>query len=209
MKKLFLLMIAILTAVGLSAPMASADPILTFGVDFWTDGSNPVHNYAKGDLIGTDEVITLQPCEWVNVDLYFSVTEEGVVGGGFGLPYNYLESNENIDFISPFMVFSSNVNTPGYIGGEAGAWPGGTIVGPGEDIPFATFALHCIAQGTDELWLNDYDARAQWVTESGLVLDDQMGIQIGTINNVPIPGAVWLLSSGLLGLMGLRRRMKS
>ena len=208
MKKLFLLMIAILLAVGFSAPMASADPTLTFGADFWTDGSNPVHNYTRGDLIGTDEVITLQPCEWVFVDLYFSLTEQGVVSGGFGLPFNYLESDGNIGFISPFIEFSS-VGNPNYIGGEAGAWPPGTIVPPGEDIPFATLALHCIAQGTDELWLNDYNASAQWVTESGLVLDDQMGIQIGTITNVPVPGAVWLLGSGLLGLMGLRRRMKS
>ena len=28
----------------------------------------------------------------------------------------------------------------------------------------------------------------------------------GTINAVPIPGAVWLLGSGLVGLVGLRRR---
>jgi hypothetical protein len=29
-----------------------------------------------------------------------------------------------------------------------------------------------------------------------------------TVNAVPIPAAVWLLGSGLVGLIGLRRRMK-
>lgn len=32
---------------------------------------------------------------------------------------------------------------------------------------------------------------------------------IGAINVVPIPGAVWLLASGLLGLLGLRRKRNS
>jgi hypothetical protein len=32
---------------------------------------------------------------------------------------------------------------------------------------------------------------------------------VGVINTVPIPGAVWMLASGLLGLIGLRKRVNS
>jgi len=30
---------------------------------------------------------------------------------------------------------------------------------------------------------------------------------VGVINAVPIPGAVWLLGNGLLGLIGIRGRL--
>jgi hypothetical protein len=30
-----------------------------------------------------------------------------------------------------------------------------------------------------------------------------------TFNQVPIPAAIWLLGGGLIGLLGLRRRLKS
>lgn len=34
------------------------------------------------------------------------------------------------------------------------------------------------------------------------------GNQIVTVSNVPIPGAVWLLASGLIGFIGLKRRKR-
>ncbi len=32
--------------------------------------------------------------------------------------------------------------------------------------------------------------------------------EIWELHTVPIPGAVWLLGSGLLGLVGIRRKLK-
>jgi hypothetical protein len=36
--------------------------------------------------------------------------------------------------------------------------------------------------------------------------DDDYVLQVGLTNAVPIPGAVWLLGSGILGLIGIRRK---
>ena len=48
--------------------------------------------------------------------------------------------------------------------------------------------------------VDDYTSAA-W--HAGIKIDDV------TISNIPIPAAVWLFASGLLGLIGLRRKQKS
>ena len=46
---------------------------------------------------------------------------------------------------------------------------------------------------------------------TGLVLTESWvgDVQTVTISTIPIPGAVWLLGSGLIGLVGIRRRFVS
>ncbi len=36
---------------------------------------------------------------------------------------------------------------------------------------------------------------------------ETVGVDNITLNSVPIPGAIWLLGSGLLGLLGIRRKL--
>lgn len=44
-------------------------------------------------------------------------------------------------------------------------------------------------------------------TEEGTIYIDEFGYN--PVNPVPLPGAAWLLGSGLIGLLGLRRRFKA
>ena len=39
--------------------------------------------------------------------------------------------------------------------------------------------------------------------------NDDYVLQVGLTNAVPIPGALWLLGSGLIGLLGIRRKQKA
>ena len=208
MKKLLIIGIAMLMVLGIGGKMGLAAPALTIDVDFWSTG-NPVHNYAKGG-IDTGQTIILNPCEIIYLDIYFSVTELGIVGGGFGLPFDPL----NLEVVggiqwstSPMFFEFSKVIGPDYIGGEAALFPG-TSAGPGGPFKFATIALHCIGPSIDQLYIQDYNVSAQWVTTGGDVLDGQLPQFIGTIVNTPIPGAIWLLGAGLLGLLGLKRKTK-
>ena len=55
---------------------------------------------------------------------------------------------------------------------------------------------------TNSYWIEDGDA--YWTLEMHLY-----GIsEVLTVSPVPIPGAIWLLSSGLIGLVGFRRKFK-
>ena len=205
MKKFFVTLLGVLMAVGFGTA-AMAAPTLNFDIDFYSD-STP---YDEG-VFDTGSTIDLIVGQSVNVDIYFSVTEEGVSGGGFTIPINSATlSASNLSFPSAFIDTGSSGIDADKINYEAYAVPPGTVVGPGSNYLFASFVLTCSGLGLDELWLNDLDSRIQWVTSpSGFDLDDQLGVKLASVNNnVPIPGALWLLGSGLIGLFGIRRRMK-
>ena len=205
MKKFSGLVLAMLMALGISS-VANAAPILSFEIDFGQDGSMDTETYI------------LEPGETVNADIYFSVTEAPVVGGGYDLRFD--QSNLSAEFIwlvpslllfePPMQDTGLSRTEPGHVFAEA------FVVPPGTDsfgAKFGSIAFTWAGIGLNELRLYDFDGRSQWVTKYGDCLDDQMadGILVGTINTVPIPGAVWLLGSGLLGLVGtgLRRKKRS
>jgi hypothetical protein len=51
---------------------------------------------------------------------------------------------------------------------------------------------------------------SNWVDESFSLLSSQPTGVVGgnvTVNVVPIPGAIWLLGSGLIGMVGIRRKL--
>jgi hypothetical protein len=56
------------------------------------------------------------------------------------------------------------------------------------------------------------DVKGKWVSNPYTKIDlyaNQYGNSISSISPVPLPGAVWLLGSGVLGLLGLRKFRKS
>lgn len=197
MRKICILALSFLMIIGFSS-MAGAAPTLSFQIDFGQDGT-------------FETFYSLPPTTSVQADLYFTVTEEGVNGGGFKIIYDpSLMALSWDSFASPFVDTGLGYNDPGDLGLQALAFPPGTFVGPGQN-KFASITLECLALGLGTLMIEDFNVITdEWVTSSGLVLDDQLagGVFLAEVSQVPIPGAIWLLGSGLLGLVGLVRRQR-
>lgn len=47
-----------------------------------------------------------------------------------------------------------------------------------------------------------------WSTSSPLKTDPNFSYHYATFSQVPIPGAIWLLGSGLIGIVGIRKKFK-
>ena len=204
MKKVGFLVCAVLMILGFGS-FASAAPVLTFDIDFGQDGT-----------FETGGVYDLLPGGSVAADLYFTVTEEGVVGGGFALQYDpSLLAVTGYSFVfPPFLDTGLSYNDPGDLGLEAFRNPAGSATAPDVATKFASVDFECLGPGLTALTLFDFNlVTVQFVTSpSGLKLDSQIpaeGILLASINQVPIPGAVWLLGSGLVGLIAFTRRKRA
>ena len=197
MKRLFVLVLALFIVFGL-ANLVRAD--LIFNLDFKQDGN--YENYWE-----------LKPGETVLIDIYVSnVPDSGLISMGFDIVYDQTQLE----------VVSAGIDsTNWYIGSVQHTSPeiemkGGRITGlSGDNIKLGTIELKCKALGISELWLYDSDREYgfghynDFVLANGTVLDYQIvnGVKLAEINNVPIPSTLLLLGSGLIGFLGLSRRM--
>ena len=170
---------------------------LIFNLDFKQDGN--YENYWE-----------LKPGETVLIDIYVSnVPDPGLISIGFDIVYDQTQLE----------VVSAGIDsTNWYIGSVQHTSPeiemkGGRIMGlSGDNIKLGTIELKCKALGISELWLYDSDRGGDYddfVLVGGTVLDYQIvnGVKLAEINNVPIPSTLILLGSGLIGFLGLGRRM--
>jgi len=195
MKRLFVLVLALFIVFGL-ANLVRAD--LIFNLDFKQDG-----NYEK--------YWELKPGETVLIDIYVSnVPDSGLISMGFDIVYDQTQLE----------VVSAGIDsTNWYMGGVQHTSPEIEMKGgrmkpglSGDNIRLGTIELKCKALGISELWLYDSDRGGDYddfVLANGTVLDYQIvnGVKLAEINNVPIPSTLILLGSGLIGFLGLGRKM--
>ena len=137
---------------------------------------------------------------------------------GFVLQDNGLGANNGVQielyYADPMAGYtiteSSQLN---YSGTGWGGWsaPAGQVVSGG-GYQFATSGAY--PQGSQfadggSVWPHyTFGANEQgWVVQSGAV-GGPANVYVVSFDAVPIPGAVWLLGSGLIGIVGIRRKFK-
>jgi hypothetical protein len=207
MKKVSIFLLVTVMAIGISTA-AIAAPVLTFDIDFYGGG------YDKG-VYDTGTTIDLELGQSVMADIYVSGLNEtgnGLAGWGALLEFGpYLDA---VSVAGNATLWPISLLTPviedDYLTIERFPMFGAGV--EGDDLLLFTVELQCTGLGLSELILWDMDkggASVNWVTLLANELDNQFPVTLASINNVPIPGSLLLLGSGLLGLIGIRRRAKS
>jgi hypothetical protein len=204
MKRLLSILFALSLVVGLATGAGAA---LTFDVDFWATG-NPVNNYAKsgpGDQGGTFDLFV---GESINVDIYFS-TDQDLVAASWDLqfdPSNLAVSGTQAAGAPWLAALDSFEFASGSVKYQTGVFPPTTVTGNNNF--FGSVLFECTGVSVDTLTLANY---LGFLTEDPANNVNFSPVNLGTLNQnvVPIPGAVWLLGTGLIGLVGIRRKRRN
>jgi len=153
----------------------------------------------------TGDTIYLNIGDSYQLDLLISV-DQALVSGGFEIVYNSAVIDiTNVTAGSTSWFPMTNSWESGLIDYKAIVFPPGATVLPGDDMLFASLDLIYLG-GADSLFLS-ITPTDDWVAATGDVLDgDIEGKHL--VNVVPIPGAVWMLGSGIIALFGFNRRRK-
>jgi len=175
-------------------------------------GSTVLHMDISGYPSGTN-VIQIQKSTLFTIDFWLSdVPSPGLIAWAQDLVLDPLVEVKEVHFKNPFSgsweikqnELEMTALTP-------------TNVNPvyGTTVPLVNITFHCLDYGTTILkptW--HFDIPENYVLADLNVLDDDLGFpeinliqpsQI-VVNQVPIPGTLLLIGSGLMGLIGLRRR---
>jgi hypothetical protein len=202
MKKSLIVALSVLLIAGLGV-VNNAGAYLTFDVDFWATG-NVVNNYAKGGAGSGDlgDTFILLPGEKINVDIYFS-TDLPLIGASWDLKYSpaALASYQGGTAPGGLWVLPLFETSSGSVKFQAAVFPGSTV--SGNNVFFGSLLFECLGVGDVNLVLSNY---LGFLTETEIIAFAD--VNLGTLNQVPIPGALWLLGTGLVGLVGLRRKFR-
>jgi hypothetical protein len=217
MKKGSIAMLAATMVFGFS-PAAGAATVLSFDIDFYGGDTS----LAQG-VLDTGATIDLAVGDTVKVDLLYNITEVGLWKAGWDVRFhadNLTAANLVLPAIgawTPYEDDPQGIISPGHVkfrGQTMNEWAF-TGLGPGTNLVLGTFELTGAKRSLmNEIWLYDYNPDGpDWM--EGIIYGDDIldhlvvPTHLASVNVVPVPGAVWLLGSGLAGLVALRRRMKN
>jgi len=197
MKKLALLL-TMLLVLGFGT---AAHAAMSIEIDFY--GGTTSYEQGVYDTGGTINLLPGQDSVMVDIVALDVPMDNGVSIFGWKLDFN----GDN-------MTISNLTNGPGF----SQTFPGSGIFenyvqlnaatfNPVDgDAVLATFMLTCTNASLDDLFLNALEG--QNFLADGTGFDNQYPGLIASVNQVPIPGAAWLLGSGLFGLVAIRRKKK-
>ena len=134
----------------------------------------------------------------------------GVAGGSITLNWDpAVMSLDTAIPAAPFFELSSILD-PGIARFDFTAGSFGTAGAGGIEFSFLNLAFIALAPPSTVLDVG-LGPFGDWLYDDGSVELDvtYQGSTVTVVNPIPIPGAVWLLGSGLLGMVGLKRRRKS
>lgn len=150
-----------------------------------------------------------------NAGATINPTVQGPVDGNaltsaMGSIENY--ANLNNPSLSPNAAISNSVAATGYMGGSWGSNFGGSFFfsneqtgfgGPGQLMSFIALGSTDVSDLSGTPISTTY-SNGRWVVDPTL---GQVSY-VGQVSAVPVPAAVWLFGSGLLGLVGISRRRR-
>jgi len=197
MKKLCVLALAILMVFSIS----TAANAVNLAIDFYGGSTGLVQgDYDTGDLV------TLTPGDFVNVDVIMQAVPDGNGLAIFGWTLATDPATMAISGLKAGADFTFQFElgvTDGIITANLAS-----ISPPDGDVLMVSFVLSCTGMGSFSLLASEFGSSNNLLADN-TDLAYLFPTVLAEVNQVPIPGAVWLLGSGLFGLVGLRRRMRS
>jgi hypothetical protein len=207
LKKTMLMALAVFMVLGTTGLALAYSTAGQYEVVFWWD--------TDGDLLTTETDVTLAPGDTLNASLYVSGIDSGYGWSSFTAEIGWDDTLFNNPAITvddttwggPEGPGNESVGPPFYA--NQGAAPG--VFNSGDDIKLLDITLENFG-GVPTVLVTDGDGltsmgmdwsthvAANWPAGASFEAQDL------NINAVPVPAAVWLLGSGLLGLVGIRRR---
>ncbi|MBL0714365.1 MAG: VPLPA-CTERM sorting domain-containing protein [Desulfosarcina sp.] len=192
MKKFTFVLLAMILVLGICAPahawffaIDNADNDLTFDIWFNPEGESlGVDNYQLDFKFDANEIA---------FDSYSNTPPSGLIGDLMGPPIIAEDSIQNF---------------------FAGTFGSGPVLDTLTPLGSLTFALlnpdTSVLDGLDDIWFDtsSENALVTFATDpvNGVPVVGVGGSGLDVGAPVPLPAAVWLLGSGLIGLVGLRRR---